>query len=165
MKEASRHLEAFEAWYESGRNYTKASSLLTVTRASLYQWADKFNWHERADARDQNAQQIADEEAAQEKAKRAKKRRQAAELMTARGVEFFTKNEIDNAGAAIQAIKNGLENERKEDGVPDWVLMILNANTDDLETMAKSLGVALTSAEAESGDDGSFSLESGAEEE
>jgi len=142
MRETSKHLEAFEAFYAAGRNFTKVSNQVTVSRKSLYHWADAFNWHERADGRDAETQRIVDAESAKERAERQKRRRRAAELLTARGVEFLSNFKIETARDAIQAIKIGLEMERREDALPDWVLLILGAPSDELESMGKLLGFA-----------------------
>lgn len=163
-RETAKHRDAFEAWYDAGRNFTKVSNQLTVSRPSLYAWADAFNWHERADARDAESARIADEEAAKERAARQKRRRQAGELMSARGLEFFKKFEIDSARDAIQAIKAGTEIERKEDGVPDWVLMILNADSNQLDSIAKGIGISPAAPAEASGDVDSLSPESDAED-
>src|SRR6476646_11093723 len=104
-RETAKHRDAFEVWYAANREFRKASQNLAVPERTLYDWAKWFDWHKVADQRDQDAQRIADEEAAKERALRQKRRRQAAELMTARGVEFFKDNKIDNPSAAIQAIK------------------------------------------------------------
>jgi hypothetical protein len=164
-KETSKHLEAFDVWCESGRNFTFTSQKCTVSRRALYDWADAFNWHERADARDAEVRRLADEQATRDRAERQKRRRRAAELLTARGVEFFKKNKIDSPRDAIQAIKYGTEIERKEDGVPDWVMLILNANPEDLEAMAKFFGVPVAGADSAGEDDDSVSLEPDAENE
>lgn len=162
-RETPKHTEAFEAWYQLGRNFTKVSKHLTVSRPTLYSWADWFDWQERADGRDKKAKQLADEEAAKERAERQKRRRRAAELLTARGVKYFAENEIDTPRDAIQAIKAGLENERKEDGVPDWALMILNAKPEDLAAMGSLFGLSLPDSEATGGDTDSVSSELDAE--
>jgi transposase len=163
-KETSRHQDAFEAWYESGRSFRTVSENLGIKRSTFYDWADRFDWHERADKRDAEAARIADEEAAKERAERQKRRRQSGELLAIRGREFFKTYSIDNARDAIQAIKIGTEIERKEDGVPDWVLLILNADTDDLEKMASILGGPVTAGGAAGESDDSLALESESEE-
>lgn len=155
-RETSTHREAFEDWYAAGRSVgnAKICEKLQVNPATIYRWMEWFNWHERADVRDAEAQRIADAEAIKERAERQKRRRQAAELLTQKGMEFFNENDIDTPSVAIQAIKAGLENERKEDGVPDWVLMILNADESELEKLARDLANSVAcSEETGSGDD------------
>ena len=146
MKETSRHRDAFEQWYSLERNWTKSAQNSTVSRRLLYSWADTFNWLDRADKRDAMAQRIIDEEAAKERADRQKRRRMAGELLTARGLEYLREHPLETAADAIRAIKAGTEIERKEDGVPDWVLMILNADPSTLEAMGKTLGATLSGA-------------------
>ncbi len=163
MKETSRHRDAFEAWYGQSRNFRKITESLGIKSSTLYDWADRFDWHERADNRDAMAQEYADVEAAKDRAARQKKRRQAGELMSMRGMEFFAQNKIDSAKDAIQAIKGGTEIERREDGVPDWVIQILNADPNELEKLARDIANLDASAEAEGGGDDPLSLEADAQ--
>lgn len=148
MRETSKHIDAFEAWYENGRNFTRTSQNCTISRRSLFTWADDFDWHERADARDIEVKRLADAEAVKERADRQRRRRQAAELLTARGVEWMRTFKIENARDAIMAIKIGIEIERKEDGIPDWVMFILNADNETLDVMAKQLGLSLPAGDS-----------------
>lgn len=163
-RETARHRDAFEAWYAANRSFRQTSPKVAVPQRTLFGWAEAFNWHERADARDAAAARIADEEAAKERAERQKRRRQAGELMAARGREFFSRYGIESARDAIQAIKAGTEIERKEDGVPDWVLMILNADPSDLEKMGKLLGDSLADGEGEGEGFDRVSIEADAED-
>lgn len=164
QRETARHRDAFEAWYAASRNFRKVSENSGIKSSTLYDWADRFEWHERADGRDSKAAQIADEEAAKERAARQIRRRQSGELLALKGRQFFKDYPIDSARDAIQAIKAGTEIERKEDGVPDWVLMILNADTNDLEAMGKVLGASFAAGAAASEGDDSVAFESGAED-
>ena len=164
-RETIKHLEAFEAWYAEGRSFRRISQNLAVPERTLYGWGEWFNWHERADKRDEQARRIADEEAAKERAERQRKRREAASLLVQRGAEYFQEKEIEDPKDAIQAIKAGTEIERKEDGLPDWVLMILNASPDDLQAIERSLTSSLAGGEAAGEDVDSLSPESESDDE
>jgi hypothetical protein len=153
-QETGKHREAFEVWYSQNRSFVLTVPKVSASDRTLRNWASAFEWHQRADERDARAQVIADEAAARERAERQIKRRQAGELLAEKGRAFFAEEGIDNARDAMQAIKIGTEIERKEDGVPDWVLLILNANSNELEQMGKRLGSAFAAgATAGEGDD------------
>ena len=138
-RETARHLEAFEAWYAAGRNWSIVAQNRSISRSLLYSWADKFNWNERADERDGKAQKIADAKAVQEQATRLKRQRQAGELMQERGVKYLRENDIKHERTAIAAIKTGIDVQRQADGLPDWVIHLLNADANELEKQRAEL--------------------------
>ena len=131
-RETARHLEAFEAWYAAAQNWSIVAQNRTISRSLLYDWADKFNWHARADERDRKAAELADAAAVRERAKRLEDQRKAGTLLRSRGVEYLAKHEIEDERAAIAAIKTGTEIERQSDGLPQWILAVVNANPDEL---------------------------------
>jgi hypothetical protein len=149
MRETAKHHDAFEAWYENARNFRITAEKCSVSERSLFIWAGAFDWHERAHVRDAEVKRVADAEAVQARADRARRRRQAAELLTARGVEWLRTYKIENAKDAIMAIKIGIEIERKEDGIPDWVMLILNASPDDLAAIEQQLSSPVAVGEFE----------------
>lgn len=131
-RETAKHHSAFEAWYAADRDFTKAAENCTVTSRSLREWAVWFDWPTRADYRDREAAEKADRDAIKRRAEMLKRHRQAAELLTRRGIEHFAKNEIERANDAISAIKTGVEMERQAEGMPTWVVELLNADEDQL---------------------------------
>ena len=104
---------------------------------------EQFNWHERADERDGKAQKIADAKAVQEQAVRLKRQRQAGELMQTRGVEYLSKNEIKHERTALVAIKAGIDVQRQADGLPDWIIAIINLKADELPTIADEISAEI----------------------
>ena len=62
-----------------------------------------------------------------------KRHRQAAELMQRRGIERLAKNEIASDRDALAAIKEGVSLERQVEGMPSWVVEILNADESELQ--------------------------------
>ncbi len=138
-RETFRHREAFEAWYAVARNYTKTCQKVTVSRKVLYDWAERFAWHQRADRRDREAQRIADGAATVALAQRIEAQRKAGTALRLRGMEYLSKHEITNARDALTAIKIGIEIERQADLLPDWVFAILSADAAELESQCKQL--------------------------
>lgn len=131
--ETSQHREAYEAWYASRRDFAKTSQNLTTNKFTLYNWADRYHWYDRADARDQAAQRIADTEAAKETAKFLKAQQQAGQLLRLKGLKHLSENDIDDGRTAITAIKTGIDIERQALGLPEWIAKILNADADTLD--------------------------------
>lgn len=70
-RETAKHREAFEAWYASSkRDFGKIMEVTGKKKSTLYEWSHKYNWYERADARDAEAGKIVEEKAIAEKIKR-----------------------------------------------------------------------------------------------
>ncbi len=129
-RETARHLEAFESWYEAKRSFRQISPELAVPQRTLFGWAENFNWHQRADERDRAAQSIVDSRAIQDRAKRIEDQRRAGSLLRTRGVEYLAENKISDERAAIGAIKTGTDIERQADGLPDYIVAIMNLSPD-----------------------------------
>lgn len=130
--EKPHHQRAFETWYEAGRVFNSVTHGFRVSDRSARNWAEWFGWHERADKRDREAAAKADRDAVQRRAAMFKRHRETAELMMLRGREHFRDNKIERAADAIAAIVKGIEAERQSEGLPDWVIEILNADEDTL---------------------------------
>ena len=126
----------FEVWYSNRRDFRKTSEILVTKPTTLYSISDRYGWYERADARDQAAQRIADTAAAQETAKFLKAQQQAGQLLRLKGIKHLSEHDIDDGRTAIAAIKTGVELERQAMGLPDWIAKIL---TDDADTLQQGI--------------------------
>lgn len=126
--ETSRHLEAFELFYANRRDFATSSDKLRLNRATLYRWADRYNWAERADARDQSASALADTEATRKTAAFLTAQGEAGEMLRRKGIHHLMDHDITDGRTAITAIKTGLELERQALGMPDWIVKILSAD-------------------------------------
>jgi hypothetical protein len=151
-RETAKHLDAFETWYALHRDYRITSENLAIPQGTLRTWGDWFHWTERADKRDREAAAKAEKDAIRRRAEMLKRHRQAGELMTRRGIEFFAKKEIDRAQDATQAIKAGVELERQAEGMPTWVVEILNADEQQLRQREAELDARRRAAMAAGAD-------------
>lgn len=138
-RETARHHQAFEAWYNANRYFQGITKSYQITEKTARNWADRFDWQARADARDREAADKADRDAIKRRAAMLTRCRQAGELMVARGVERLQKGPIETDGAALSAIVRGIEVWRTAEGLPAWLLGILNGNEDDLERTYREL--------------------------
>lgn len=111
-RETQRHVDAFEAWYASDRNWKLVTERFHVSLTAARQWADAFDWRSRADARDAEAARKAEREAITRRARVLEEQRRAGELLRRRGVQYYTQHEIGDGREAIQAIAKGVELER-----------------------------------------------------
>lgn len=131
-RETDAHLKAFEAWYEAGRDAPKVAETCRIAERTVRAWEARFGWNDRADKRDAAAAKKADREAIDRRAQMLRRHRQAAELLQARGIEHFRDRKVERANDAISAIKTGVDLERQAEGMPAWVVEILNADEDTL---------------------------------
>jgi hypothetical protein len=106
---------------------------------TLYTWARRWNWHDRADRRDYEALQRADREAVRRRARMLNRAREAGELMVLRGTEHLHKKEIGKTADAINAVKTGIDIWRQAEGLPAWVGQIIGAEDHELETIVADL--------------------------
>lgn len=132
-RETAKHREAFEAWYAADRQVRNILQNLAVPERTLYQWIEWFGWHERADKRDRDAAEIAERNAVKRKGAMLLRHQKAGELLVTRGIEFFEQKAIEKASEATAAIKVGVELERQAEGMPDWVVSVMNADERDLD--------------------------------
>jgi pyridoxal/pyridoxine/pyridoxamine kinase len=80
-----------------------------------------YDWHARADKRDEEARKKADISAIDRTAKTLKDHMQAGELLRQRGVERLVAKPISDEKTAVSAIKLGVELERQALGLPNDV--------------------------------------------
>lgn len=154
--ENAKHHKAFEVWYAKDRNYRNASRELTAvcTLATIYRWAQKYDWETRADNRDSQAARLLEQESVGRRAAMISEQRKAGKLLRQLGLQYLVANletVIANPKDAINAIKEGLALERQAEGLPDWVGTIVNATSqelmDDYQRLLKEIAAT---AEAES---------------
>ncbi len=140
-RETARHLQAFERWYDLNRDFAKVGEEFTVSEQTIRNWAAKYSWEQRADARDREAAARADRDAIRRRANMLIKCRHAGELLVGRGVERFAQKEMKIASDrdAIAAIGKGVEIWREAEGLPTWVVEILTADASELEKRERLL--------------------------
>jgi hypothetical protein len=124
--------EAFEHWYANGRSSRKTAEHVKVSDRHVQRWMADWDWHARADARDQEAFKQAEREAINRRAKTLEEHRRAGELMRRRGEERLRKHEIETSGDAIRAIKEGVILERQAEHLPTVILELMGLPDEDL---------------------------------
>ena len=118
------HTQAFEIWYSAKRQFagvTKISEEFRVHTDTVYGWMAKYDWHRRADKRDEEIRKKAEPTRQQEVADLLKEENQMGKLLRAKAVEHFRVNRIDKAADAINATVKGVELSRRALGLPNDV--------------------------------------------
>jgi prefoldin subunit 5 len=114
--------------FRQAKGRPQASNLPGVWTA----WCSRYRWPERAAAYDahleRESRQRAEVETIKRRAEMLRKHQQAGELLRARGVEYFTKQKVEDGRTAIAAVKTGIDVERQAEGLPTWVVELMNAD-------------------------------------
>jgi hypothetical protein len=89
-KETAKHRHAFESFYVSNRDFAKVSQNLPINVWTLRNWAEKYDWHMRADMRDHEAARLAEQQAIAAKAQELAEANKAIKDMRARHAQIAT---------------------------------------------------------------------------
>lgn len=128
----------FETWYAAGKNFAETRRILLakdppvqVSVDTLYRYANKYKWDERASERDLEVAKRLQEEAIEQRTAFLKRTANMGRLLQTKAVTFLNDDKVDpnkpGSGqggiksdfAAIQAMKVGLELERFGMGFAD----------------------------------------------
>ncbi len=96
---------------------------------TLYNWSDRYGWHDKADERDQKAAAVVEQKAIADKVRRLEEHLKTGTILRQRGVQWLLHNEVTCARDALAFVKTGIEIERQSDGLPDIYLKIANATS------------------------------------
>jgi hypothetical protein len=147
-KENSEHMRLFEIWYACNRNSNRAAKQAGYGHVTIRRYREWFDWERRADERDKAFQTVADKAAIHRQTEMLDKHFTAGNSLIDRGLEYLQKYEIDNARDAINAIRVGIEVQRRNQGLPDWIAQIASSGDDELVQRARELVKEISEARA-----------------
>lgn len=165
-RETEKHVLAFETWYSmAGKDYASTCRHLRkggqrVSVDTLYRWGKHYHWDVRAKERDEIIQKQRFELAIKEKEGMLARHLGIARLLQSQAVNYLQPapvgqpqhdTRVINVSQALAAIRLGVEMERLSAGLPSWLVDIMNASDDDLQTLFES---ALTSIGVDTKGDG-----------
>lgn len=137
--ESSKAYDAFVVYRDLGssRSTDQVSQKTSKGIALIQRWSASYNWVERAAAYDDHieaeARKLIERDAIRRKADMLKRHADIGRFMQSKGVEYLKKDKaLDKSSDAITAIKSGVEMERKSEGLPEYLLEIVNADDDEL---------------------------------
>lgn len=131
-------------------------------------WAAEFDWVARAAAYDDyidaEARKRLDREAIRRKADMLRRHAEVGKVLQTRGLQFLQQHGIDRGSDAITAIIKGIDTERKSEGLPEYLLQVMDATDDELarqynELLATIGGTGSGNEEAGDGDPATASPE------
>jgi hypothetical protein len=104
-------------------------------------WIAKWGWHDRADARDQEAARRVEADAIERKRKLLERQRQIGAALQTAGTRYLNERmreghtPIDNVRDCIAALKTGIDIERQAEDMPGWIMQVVNATDDELDAI------------------------------
>lgn len=135
-RETQRQKVAFEVWYELGRNCLQTAKALKVHENSIYAWRERFHWDERADNRDAEVLRALEREATRRHVQMIERHRKALFVLFNRALERL-QEPLDSENAAIMALEKAIRLERELEGLPSWVMEVVNADDATVVQMAQ----------------------------
>lgn len=154
-RETDRHVLAFETWYTlAGKDFTETCRQLRLGKMkisvdTLYRWAKAYDWESRARERDEAVAKARFDTAIKEKEGMLTRHLGIARLLQNQAVLFLQppqpqvgqvapQTRVSNVNQALAAIRLGVEMERMSAGLPSWLVNIMNAGDDELQTLFES---------------------------
>lgn len=153
-------LGAYNAWLQQAQPGTKRR---IIVPGAWYRNAKKWKWKERAEAWDlsEHARLIAEDEA--ECRAMLKRHIQGAQFWQVRALKWLEATPvIEDGPLALRAWKEGITEERKARGMPEWILQLLTMDDDELRKRYRHLAGDGSDRE-DTGDAGGDGPEGGAE--
>lgn len=137
--ESDKAYDAFATYRDMGvqRSNVKVAETLGKSVTLMNRWSGAYAWVERARLYDSfiaaEAQKKTERDAITRKAKMLERHAGMGRVLQSKALEHLQKtNSIDKATDAIAAAKLGVEMERKAEGLPEWILEVVNADETEL---------------------------------
>lgn len=144
--ESSKAYDAFAVYRDMGVNRSTydAGQKLGKSIAVIQRWSTLHNWVERAAAYDDHvdaeARKLIERDAIRRKADMLKRHADIGRGLQSFGLQYLKdKKKPDKAVDAINSIKSGVEMERKSEGLPEYLIEVMNADDDELARQYNAL--------------------------
>jgi glucan-binding YG repeat protein len=152
-RENDRHRRAFETWYHCDRNFIDTHRESGVPEPTLRDWAERYNWHIRADQRDERKQTLAERVEMETYKDRIARTLEAADLIREKGIQYYLNKDVLTGPEALNAIKLAAEIYGKIQAVPGWIMELLGADEATLERLDAQLSAEGHRTSSDSADD------------
>lgn len=136
--ESSKAFEAFTVYRDlgAGRSTDLVSQRLRKSIALIQRWSREYDWVQRCRAYDDyidaQARKQVERDSIKRKADMLKRHALTGKVMQQKGVEYLDKHGIDKSSDAVTSIKAGIEIERKSEGLPEYLVTVMEAPDDEL---------------------------------
>lgn len=160
--ESGKAFEAFSVYIQLGttRTLDAVAKQLKKSATIMGRWSSAYSWVSRAADYDSwvdlEARKKLDREAIKRKADMLRRHAETGRALQSFGIRHIqTAQQAAKGADAINAIKTGVELERKSEGLPDYLLEVMEATDDDLTRAYNDLIAqigGITSGDEEAGD-------------
>lgn len=136
--ESSKAYEAFALYRDMGVNRSQEAVCkhLNKSRQLLSRWSVDYRWLERAAAYDAHvdaeARKLLEREAIKRKADMLKRHALLGKVLQQKSATYLDKHGIDKSSDAIAAARVGVDMERKAEGLPEYLMEVVNADDSEL---------------------------------
>ena len=143
--ESSKAYEAFAIYRDMGVNRSTDSVARQLSKSSalIQRWSREYDWVIRVTAWDAHidaqARKQVERDSIKRKADMLKRHALTGKVMQQKGVEYLDKHGIDKSSDAVTSIKAGIEIERKSEGLPEYLVAMMDAPDDELARQYNAL--------------------------
>lgn len=163
-EETDKAFQAFILYRDMGAQRTQEKVLEALGKTTGYlrqlqEWSGLYRWVERSAAYDAHidtqARKVLEREAIKRRADMLKRHALLGKVLQQKSAAYLDKHGIDKSSDAISAAKIGTEMERKAEGLPEYMMEVVNADDSELarqyHALLAEIGLA-GSGDAEAGD-------------
>lgn len=139
--ESVKAYEAFSVYRDLGvkRRLDDVATKLSKSTTIMGRWSSQYNWIARVTAYDdyidREARKKLDREAIRRKADMLRRHADTGKALQAFGLQHVRTNQMTGplrSADAIAAISKGVEIERKSEGLPEYLIEVMDASDDEL---------------------------------
>lgn len=107
------------------------------------QWSSDYNWVSRAavydDYVDAQARKKFEADAIKRKADMLRRHALSGKVLQQKGIDYLSQHGVDKSTDAIAAVRVGVEMERKSEGLPEYLMAVVEASDDELQRQYNAL--------------------------
>lgn len=163
--ESDKAFEAFATYRDMGANRTHeaVANKLAKSTTIISRWASQYSWRERVSAYDDyldaQARKKFEADTIKRKVDMLKRHALTGKILQQKGVDYLSSKGVDRSSDAVAAIKAGVTIERQSEGLPEYMMEIVNADDNEIARQYAALLAEIGSAgsgdaEAGNGDPG-----------
>jgi hypothetical protein len=136
--ESDKAYEAFSIYRDMGisRSIDNVVQKLNKSRQLISRWSGQYAWVQRAAAYDDHIDQLArkklEREAVNRKVEMLRRHGMAGRLMQRKAAEYLDKHGMEKSADAINGMQKGIAIERAAEGLPEYLLEVVNADDNEL---------------------------------
>jgi hypothetical protein len=147
--ESDKAFEAFTVYRDMGanRSHDAVAQKLSKSSTIISRWASQHGWRERVSAYDDymdaQARKKFEADAIKRKVDMLKRHALTGKILQQKGVDYLSSKGVDRSSDAVAAIKAGVTIERQSEGLPEYMMEIVNADDNEIARQYAALLASL----------------------